>query len=187
MKKFGFVLLSFFTAFYFTIGGFSLYAYLIFLEIKLHRRASIIDMDSDEMVIPPYPTGFKIGFFVSMVAFVVILLILIYFIIWYQFKYLCIKPFFKLTLFVIPVLCGYLLARESIFYWEATPPMNEEKAIQIAMDKNTSTTTNIFKNIHWDKINHFWIVEFSDQSGTSCDHFSISRLGVSISGGLCSE
>lgn len=187
MKNIGFILLSFFTAIYFTIGGFSLYAYLIFLEIRLHRRASIIDMDSDEIVIPPYPTGFKIGFFVSMVAFVVILFILIYFIIKYQSRHLSVKPILKLTLFVIPVLCGYIVARESIFYWEATPPMSKERAIQIAMEENASTTTNIFRNIQWDKIDHRWLVEFSDQSGSSCDHFSISRLGVSISGGLCSE
>lgn len=189
MKKFSFSLLSFLTGVYFTIGGYSLLYYLLFLAIKKNRRANIIE--SEALVVPHYPLIFEIGFYASLVAFFVIGYILTHVTV-KQSKYLNSTAILKFTLFVILVLSGFFVARESINVWEATPPMSKERAIQIAIEENSSGSTltseysrTIFRSIQWS--GNRWIVEISDQKGIHCDHISISRLGTSVTGGSCNE
>lgn len=184
MKKIRYALLCLFSGIYFTGGVFILFILLMTMIFRIGERKSIIEVG--EQAIPPYPLGLQLGFFASLIAFLVLGCFLIYLMYKLQSK-LSIKLYLKLILFVIPVFCGHLLAQSGIDYWYSIPPMSREEALQIAIEENSSTTSNIFKSIYWDNTNQRWVVKFTDQQQSLCTNVTIYRLRVSSSNYSCNN
>lgn len=172
-KRAEFAILGLSTGIYFTVGFYGLFIYYVFLSRKLNYRESLLESEN-LAAIPPYPRAFHFGLYVLVIAYIVLGFILVC---------LCLNqlrfvnyPLMSLGLLVILAYCGHLAAKESLIYWESTPAMSKNKAIQYAIKKNESSHSRIFKSIYWDKFNHYWIVRFSNADDTSCDTVVISRL-----------
>lgn len=177
MKPVKYGILSFLTGVYLTAGGFGWYVYAMFLAIKITRR----NFSDDPKL--PYPFFFYLGFIGFSIAYLVITGILIY-------KLFKKSPrgksfLVKAGLFILPIVCSFYLTKEGITYWQSTPHISKEKAIQIAIKEHQSADRNILRGANWD--GGSWIVTFSDQEGFGCDTYSISRLGLTVSGGPCVE
>ncbi|EFM10617.1 hypothetical protein PaecuDRAFT_2529 [Paenibacillus curdlanolyticus YK9] len=89
---------------------------------------------------------------------------------------------------LLGILLPAILGKINNYWWYEVPPMSEQKAIQTAdREMEGFLKKNYKREIHWDRVNHEWIVIYRRSGDLSCETFSIHRLYTETAGGTCAD